>query len=241
MLVLATALTGFAEEWRQVMEGSMEVVQVKSMFALESFLTEKKVQLIVLDINLEGSRDPQAIQTIADIGRPAKLILGGIPFSSSAELVGLAAGAVACCPPALSVMERHKIVEIIRQGGIWLSKAGIPALVDRLRQFSESHPGPVSVQVAQAKKTASDAAVWQKLTKREREIAEMVSKGANNKEIARRLLISDRTVKAHLSTIFGKLKVPDRLQLALLVSGRSSADDASETGASINTIKNNKA
>jgi len=43
----------------------------------------------------------------------------------------------------------------------------------------------------------------------------MVHKGNNNKNIARMLDISERTVKAHLSAIFRKLNIDNRLQLAL--------------------------
>jgi DNA-binding NarL/FixJ family response regulator len=51
------------------------------------------------------------------------------------------------------------------------------------------------------------------LTKREREIIVLVSEGLRNKEIAERLFISDATVRTHLSSIFAKLNVPNRLKL----------------------------
>jgi DNA-binding NarL/FixJ family response regulator len=61
------------------------------------------------------------------------------------------------------------------------------------------------------------------LTPRERDIARLVSNGACNKNIARELNISERTVKAHLTTIFQKLGIADRLHLALYVSGNAEA------------------
>jgi len=54
-----------------------------------------------------------------------------------------------------------------------------------------------------------------KLTKREREIIELIAQGMKNKEIAERLSISPATVRHHLSTIFAKLEVPDRLKLLI--------------------------
>ena len=51
----------------------------------------------------------------------------------------------------------------------------------------------------------------------EREVVGLIAKGDSNKNIARELNISDRTVKTHLSIIFHKLKVNDRLQLAPLI------------------------
>ena len=58
------------------------------------------------------------------------------------------------------------------------------------------------------------------LTKRELEVARLVANGSSNKEIARQLGITERTVKAHVGAVFQKLNVRDRLQLALIVSGR---------------------
>jgi len=46
-------------------------------------------------------------------------------------------------------------------------------------------------------------------------VAERVAHGASNREIAEALEISERTVKAHLTTSFEKLEVRDRVQLAL--------------------------
>ena len=53
------------------------------------------------------------------------------------------------------------------------------------------------------------------LTSRELAVADEVARGASNREIAEKLSISERTVKAHLSAIFTKLQLRDRVQLAL--------------------------
>ena len=56
------------------------------------------------------------------------------------------------------------------------------------------------------------------LTKREREIANLVAQGQSNLEIAANLDIAERTVKAHLSSIYEKTKTGSRLNLALLIN-----------------------
>ena len=56
------------------------------------------------------------------------------------------------------------------------------------------------------------------LTSRQLDVARLVGKGESNKAIARILGITDRTVKAHLTTIFDKLGVADRVHLALYVT-----------------------
>lgn len=61
----------------------------------------------------------------------------------------------------------------------------------------------------------SPAPVFPELTEREREILELLAQGDNNSEIAARLVISQKTVRNHVSNIFNKLQVTDRVQAAL--------------------------
>ncbi|RDB42052.1 DNA-binding response regulator [Halomonas sp. DQ26W] len=56
------------------------------------------------------------------------------------------------------------------------------------------------------------------LTERERTVAVAVAEGRTNKEVARELDITERTVKAHLGAIFRKLGIRDRMQLVLRLS-----------------------
>ena len=55
------------------------------------------------------------------------------------------------------------------------------------------------------------------LTDREREVADAVGSGASNAEIAASLFMSEATVKAHVSRLFSKLEVTNRVQIAILV------------------------
>ncbi len=65
---------------------------------------------------------------------------------------------------------------------------------------------------------------WEEdLTERERETAHHIARGASNKEIARELGITERTVKAHVGAILEKLNLRDRLQIALRVNGQTPA------------------
>jgi DNA-binding NarL/FixJ family response regulator len=58
------------------------------------------------------------------------------------------------------------------------------------------------------------------LTQREQEIAGLIGNGESNKQIARQLCITERTVKAHLTGIFRKLGIADRVRLAIRVTQR---------------------
>jgi DNA-binding NarL/FixJ family response regulator len=58
--------------------------------------------------------------------------------------------------------------------------------------------------------------VWQQLTSREQEVVGLISKGANNREIAQVLHISEKTVKNHITNILNRLDLRDRTQVAIL-------------------------
>lgn len=51
------------------------------------------------------------------------------------------------------------------------------------------------------------------LTDREREVLDLIAEGLTNRDIARRLTLSDKTVRNHVSNIFAKLQVADRAQV----------------------------
>jgi len=59
------------------------------------------------------------------------------------------------------------------------------------------------------------------LTRREREIADLVASGLSNREVATRLFISKRTVDAHVEHIFGKLEISSRVQLTVLLQDQA--------------------
>ena len=80
----------------------------------------------------------------------------------------------------------------------------------------EAHFGP---QIARrlmsffaAPKPAVPSDAFPELTAREREILDLIARGRNNQEIAGRLSLSPKTVRNHISNIFTKLQVADRVQ-----------------------------
>ncbi|MDH7490137.1 MAG: response regulator transcription factor [Anaerolineae bacterium] len=74
-----------------------------------------------------------------------------------------------------------------------------------------------------------DASLPEPLTDREMDVLRLVATGASNKEIARRLCISVRTVQVHLSNIYGKLGVRSRTEAALHAIRRGWASVDAET------------
>lgn len=61
----------------------------------------------------------------------------------------------------------------------------------------------------------ADPSIYGKLTRRELEVAFVVTEGRSNRDIAAQLFISQKTVEYHLGNVFGKLGVSSRTQLAL--------------------------
>jgi len=80
-----------------------------------------------------------------------------------------------------------------------------------------------ALKIAQRSMTVSPVEeMLGQLTPREREVSWAVAEGLSNKEIANAFGITERTVKAHLTHVFEKLKIRDRVTLAITLSQQSS-------------------
>jgi DNA-binding NarL/FixJ family response regulator len=79
-------------------------------------------------------------------------------------------------------------------------------------------PGPGAARPAGEPAAGVPAGRWDLLTAREREVAGLVAKGLTNRDIAARLVVSKRTVDAHLEHILSKLGYSSRVQVAALAS-----------------------
>ncbi|MNS48111.1 Transcriptional regulatory protein DegU [compost metagenome] len=122
----------------------------------------------------------------------------------------LGAGAHGYCHSYAPAAALSQALEVVSSGGIWMGRS----LVARLLKLVTER--------------AQDSHSWDDgvLTERETTVARYAASGQANAEIAEALGITERTVKAHLSAVFEKLNVSDRLQLALLVHGISAPADA---------------
>lgn len=167
--------------------------------------------LVVIDTATPGYDNEASLNRLKGINAALRILLVG-RLPPEKELAALAAGAMGCCNPELAEEQVRRILAIVEDGGVWISNAALPQLLQRLRSRAVKTPAPADP------KPAAPAEGLAGLTQREREIAHMVAAGESNKVIARKLNITDRTVKAHLTTVFQKLHVNDRLQLALYVS-----------------------
>ena len=122
-------------------------------------------------------------------------------------LAALSSGAAGYANAHAAPQVLHTIESVVRSEGLWVGEALLSRV---LRTFAAISGAPLIPP-------PEPPAALAKLSEREREVALKVARGESNKEIARELHIAERTVKAHLSAIFEKLEVRDRLQLAILL------------------------
>lgn len=126
------------------------------------------------------------------------------PAPNDAEgLLALEAGAHAYCHSYAAEHSVQQMLDVIASGELWVGRSLMARLLKGVRQGA-----------------ATSSKSWHApLTEREREVASMAAMGDSNLAIASALGITERTVKSHLTAIFDKLDVSDRLQLALRIHG----------------------
>lgn len=193
--------------WKQGLEGFVAAMAVSDLAALREELVRIKPDVLLLDLDLPDLEGTKGIARLMKLHPATRIIVLSSETSDDKELALFRIGVRGCCRSDIDPQLLKSLVVAIQQGELWIRRTITPRLLDelgaRIRDDSES------------RRTA--IARLADLTRREREIAELIGNGECNKQIARRLTITERTVKAHLSEIFRKLGIADRLKLALLV------------------------
>ena len=135
--------------------------------------------------------------------RNMNIVIASVRPSDDEGAQAIAAGLHGYCHAYAPALTLTRILDSVSAGSVWMGAS----LVSRLLQ--------------QVHARTPSALSWRHtaLTEREHAIALLVAKGEPNLRIATAMGISERTVKAHLTSIFEKLNIDDRLQLALLVHG----------------------
>ncbi len=97
----------------------------------------------------------------------------------------------------------RRAIITIKEGNIWLPPSFMQELIAHVVPATDSENLPV----------------LEALTARQKETALLIKEGLSNKEIAQKLHITERTVKAHISAIFERTGISDRLSLAMFLNG----------------------
>ncbi|HQU80670.1 MAG TPA: response regulator transcription factor [Azonexus sp.] len=120
----------------------------------------------------------------------------------------LTLGAAGCCNTHAAPDVLRQVALVVSNGGLWVGQPLLRKLV-----------GATSQRLGQRPPEAKNDAWSMLLSEREVQVARLVAGGSSNREIAEQLAITERTVKAHLTAIFEKLDLRDRLQLSLRING----------------------
>lgn len=149
---------------------------------------------------------------------PIPFLILGDNWSEQQQIDALTNGASGYC----NINDVDQLLNIaidrVLKGDIWIKRHLVSKVIGTLVKMQSE---PIAQETEQDDQKRQSQKLLKNLSKREFEVAEKICKGESNKVIAATLFISERTVKAHLTSIFKKLKVPDRLHLALFLKENS--------------------
>jgi len=168
--------------------------------------------LAIIDIGVPGLPDWQAAHAWRPLLASMQVVAASVRPTDAEGMQAMIAGAVGYCHAYAPVTTWDRVLQAVINGSVWMGAS----LVSRLLRQVDAR-ACASVLNGQDRTTPH----WHHnaLSEREHTVAQRVAEGESNSAIAAALGISERTVKAHLTSIFDKLGIHDRLQLALRVHG----------------------
>lgn len=157
---------------------------------------ELRPDVILMDVKMPGTDGIEALRLLRDAENPARVLI------------------------VTSFTEQRTVVPALRAGaaGYVYKDVDPDALADAIRSVHAGHvllQPEVAVALLSQEQSAAPTGRGNALTEREREVLALIADGRSNREIARALVLSEKTVKTHVSNILMKLDVADRTQAAL--------------------------
>jgi DNA-binding NarL/FixJ family response regulator len=189
-----------ATRFSMVLNGNYGVGYAASWSEALGSITRHPYQLLMLDPALIPEAGTDAIEELVVAAPDTRIMMLETADSPEIDQVELfKRGVHGFCDSGITPELLVKAVTAVCCGELWLQRSLITRVIEELARGRSPAAGNK----------------FKCLTPRELEVAQMVHKGGNNKTIAKQLDISERTVKAHLSAIFRKLDIENRLHLAL--------------------------
>ena len=161
-----------------------------------------KPEVLLLDVAMPRLAGMEALRELTASSSPVRTILLTASIQKAQIVEALQLGARGIVLKEASTVQLFNCIRTVMAGQYWVGQESVSDLVQCLRDLSQPVAG-----VAQ-KKTFG-------LTPREMEILSTIVAGYTNKDIAEKFSISEPTVKHHLTNIFDKTGVSNRLELAL--------------------------
>jgi DNA-binding NarL/FixJ family response regulator len=203
IILLSSANDSVIKRWEDLLVSNYELKQANTLRRLKSLCTENTFDLILIHRTLIDTDTFIDIRSATPLSRI--FLLSDQP-NDEEGLTFLKMGIVGYANTYISPERLTEAVRVIAGGAVWLGQKVMQRLI--LDSYAR----------AKEKAIADSEKLLAGLTKREREIAKLVGQGQSNLEIAANLNITERTVKAHLSSVYEKTKTGSRLNLALLIN-----------------------
>jgi two-component system nitrate/nitrite response regulator NarL len=170
----------------------------------------EKPDVILLELEVNGEDSLRFVPEIREAASNARvLILTGLKKQEGHQRA-VQAGAVGVVFKNQEAAVLIKAVRKVHAGEVWLDRTTMGNLFSEMTRKRSDGRDP-------------DEARRESLTDRELQVITLIAEGLKNKQIAQRLFISETTVTHHLSSIFSKLDVSDRLELVIYAFGHDLA------------------
>ena len=164
-------------------------------------VAELRPDILLLDLAMPRTNGLQALQELIDLGFPVRTVLLTAAIDSADTIRALQLGARGVILKESATQLLYKCLRAVVKGEYWVGHERVQDIVEHLRTAGREPSGPQSPLMM--------------LTRRELQIVAAIVEGASNKDIGQQFGLSEQTVKNHLSHIFDKVGVSNRLELAL--------------------------
>jgi two-component system nitrate/nitrite response regulator NarL len=203
-IVILDSHTLFRAGMRRIIESQagMEVVgEAGSLSESLEIITNLKPDIVLVELNLTGQIELDIITCLVKAAEGIRLILVTESSDPKVHRKAVENGVVGVVYKTQSPEVLIKAIEKVYAGEVWLERSLIANVLSRL---SRNH---------QAGKVDPETDSITRLSGREKEVVILIGKGFKNKRISTELCISETTVRHHLTSIYSKLGVSDRLEL----------------------------
>lgn len=195
--------------------------EISSLRNLRQRVFAGGVDIALVDWSMVLWHDRECMKVLGEIGSHAFLVLLGMSESTRERKQALDFGARGIISKRSTLSQIRKALYRVGEGGIWLEKSAAENLLNHVFL-------PVSGPQHELDRIAA-------LTHREREVIVLVCRSLRNKEIASTLLISESTVWHHLTSIFSKLGLSDRVSLVTFAIRHSLNTYSERTASGLNS------
>ena len=189
-------------------EGSVKIVgEAANGRQTIDVISELKPDIVLLDSTMPEMGGIEVLPVIREKNLKTKALMLTANKSETVIFKALKGGAKGYLSKNVSISDLIKAIQAVHKGELWVERKLMAKFFDK-------------EAIAEPKEESRAGKPKMVLTPREKEILSILTTGCTNKEIAKALFISEKTVKSHLNSIFRKLNVTRRLQAILQAINR---------------------